>query len=57
MQPKKTLHLSMLKLVAGDTYEGQDLATMDWVSIMKAYLMKHGMTETDLSNWYAKLTD
>ena len=50
----------MLKYIADDDpYTGNgtiELKDLDWVNIMGRYLIKHGMTEEDIDNWYDKLT-
>lgn len=52
---------SMLRYIAdSDTYTGNgtiELKDLDWVNVMGRYLIRNGMSEEDLHNWYKKLTD
>lgn len=51
---------SMLRYIAdGDPYTGNgtiELRDLDWVNIMGRYLLKNGMSEEDINNWYKNVT-
>ena len=52
---------SMLRYIAdNDPWTGNgtiELKDLDWVNIMGRYLTRNGMSQEDLDNWYAKLTN
>lgn len=45
----------MLMTIAGINDYSVDLSTYDFANIAKNFLMKYGMTEVDLDNWYKKM--
>ncbi len=46
----------ILETIAGISETGTDLTKIDWVSKAKNFLIKNGMKEEDLANWYKNLT-
>ena len=51
---------SMLRYIAdSDPWTGNgtiELSDLDWVNIMGRYLLKNGMSEEDINNWYKNVT-